>query len=119
MIFDKTLLFFDSAAFNATVNVLDLRNAFRPEGDMTSIKGRIVCAGGNAAGATALTIITGTTNNPATTIATLPMTHTQMNAGFNFTIPADNLKRYLKIGITGISAGTKITAGLVLDTQTA
>jgi hypothetical protein len=120
MILDKQLLFMDNGAFGDTPAVLNLGNTFRPEGAIGDIKGRVVCAAGDAAGTTALVLKTGTTAGGAsTTIATYPMTHTQMNKGFNFVVPPDNLKQYLTIAFTGISAGTKITAGLVLDTQTA
>ena len=115
---DKELLFLDGEAYNATPAVLDIGYAFQP-GSGAQLRGRISCAGEDAAGATHLVITTGATSGLGTTIATLPMTHTQMNAGFNFNIPITGLLQFVTISLTGASAGTGITAGLALDVQTA
>lgn len=115
---DKELLFLDAAAYTATPEVLDIGYAFQP-GSGAQLRGRISCAGGDAAGTTALVITTGATSGLGTTVATLPMTHTQMNDGFNFNIPITGLLRYVGMSLTDISAGTGITAGLALDVQTA
>ena len=115
---DKELLFLDDADYDDTPAVLDIGYAFQP-GSGAQLRGRISCGGGDAAGATHLVITTGATSGLGTTIATLPMTHTQMNAGFNFNIPITGVLRYLGMSITSISAGTEITAGLALDVQTA
>ena len=115
---DKKLLWLYAAAYNATPTPIDLGVASHA-GDGAQLRGRISCGGGDMTGTTALVIKTGTTSAGATgtTIATLPMTHTQANAGFNFNIPMDNLLQWVTISLTGVTAGTLITAGLSLDVQ--
>jgi hypothetical protein len=115
---DKELLFLDDEDYDASPAVIDIGYAFQP-GSGYQLRGRVSCAGGDAAGTTALVITTGATSGLGTTVATLPMTHTQMNAGFNFNLPITGLLRYIGISLTGASAGTGITAGLALDVQTA
>lgn len=117
---DKEMLFLDDADHDDTPAVLDIGYAFNP-GSGAQLRGFISCADGDAAGTTALVIKTGATSATAadTTVATLAMTHTQMNAGFNFNIPITGLLRYVTMSLTSISAGGGITAGLVLDVQTA
>lgn len=116
---DKSLLWLDNAAYNATPVVLNLGTAFNPGGEK-KLKGFVKCSGKNMAGTTALVIKTGTTSGTAsTTIATIPMTHTQANKGFNFELPITDLKQYVDIAFTGASAGTGIYAGLEPVNQTA
>jgi hypothetical protein len=110
---DKSLLWLNSEAYNATPAPIDLGEAVNPGGGK-SIDAFIVCAAKDMAGTTALVIKGGTTSAGATgtTLATLVVTHTQINAGFNFRLPHTGLLRFVTISLTNVSAGTKITAGL-------
>jgi len=116
---DSALLFCNSMAHGGTPAVLNLGTAFNPGGG-NKLKGFVKCSGKDMAGTTALVVKTGTTSVTAsTTVATIPMTHTQANAGFNFELPITDLKQYVTISFTGISAGTGIYAGLEPVNQTA
>lgn len=117
---DKALLFLDNAAYNATPAVIDLGTVTNPGGSDFPLEGFISCPAGDAAGVTALVIKTGSTTSPTTTVATIVLTAAQMNTGNRkFTMPSDGMLRYCTIALTGASAGTTITCGLVLDNQSA
>jgi len=112
---DKQLNLCSAMAYNGTPAVIDLGAANLGPG--AQIKGRL--QGSEVTGMTALVILTGSTSSPATTIATIPCTHTQANAGFNFTLPPQGLLRYMTVSFTSISAGTITDCSLMLDHQTA
>jgi hypothetical protein len=117
---DKTLLFLDNAAYNATPSVVDLGTSFNP-GAENPVEGFISCPAGDCAGVTALVIKTGTTfGGASTTVSTIVMTAAQINTGNRkFTLPSDGLQRFVTISLTGASAGTTLTSGLGLDNQSA
>jgi len=118
---DKSLLFLDNEAYNATPKVIDMGTSFNP-GHGTRLQGFISSGPGDVAGLTALVIKTGATSGAATTtVDTIVMTHTQVNTGSGrkFSIPTDGLQQFVTITLTGASAGTGITAGLALDVQSA
>jgi hypothetical protein len=116
---DKSLLFLDAAAYNATPAVIDLGTTFNP-GENFPLEGFISCPAGDCAGVTALVIKTGSTTSPTTDVATIVMTAAQINTGNRrFTMPSAGMLRYCTISLTGASAGTTLTCGLVLDNQSA
>jgi hypothetical protein len=120
MIRDNSLSFCTDMAHNGTPAVVDLKDTYNAGGAVNPLEGFVVCSAADAVGMTALVLKTGTTSSPSTTIATIPLTHTQVNAGIcRFAVPRKDLKRYMTISFTGISAGTRINAGLVMDVQDA
>ena len=112
---DKALSFCSAMAYNGTPAVIDLGTT--NPGPGYQIKGRL--QGSGVTGMPALVILTGSTSSPSTTIDTIPCTHTQANAGFNFTLPPAQLLRYVTVAFTNISAGTITDCSLMLDHQTA
>lgn len=115
MLMDKQAMFLDDAAYNATPGVLDL-GAVRPRGKQ--VKCFIHCSEGDMAGMTLLTVLDGATSSPATAYKSYTLTAATLNTGepFFFTLDAD-IARYCTIALTSASAGTGITAGVVMDEQ--
>lgn len=114
---DKTMLWMNDVAYNATPAVIDLGGAGYFEGRGVPLQGFIQCAAGDAADVVAVVVKTGSTTSPSTTVATIVTTAAKVNAGFRFSIPPESMLRYSTISLTSISAGTHITAGMAFDTQ--
>jgi len=113
---DKALNLCSAMAYNGTPAIVDLGIA--NPGPGYQIKGRLQMA--DAEGMSALVIKTGATSGTATTtLATIPCTFTQANAGFNFTLPPAGLLQFVTVSFTGLSAGTVTDCSLMLDHQTA
>lgn len=112
MFMDAQALFLDNAAYNATVNAIDL-GAVRPRGKQ--VKCFIHCKNGDMGGMTALAVTDGATSAAGDAYKSYTLSAAALNAGtFFFTLDAD-VARYVKIALTGATAGTGITAGVVLD----
>lgn len=116
MIIDALSLWYDNAAYNDAVTVLDLKTA-RP-GPGMPYHCFIACANGDMGGMTALTVTDGATNSAADGHKVYTLTAAELNAGvFNFELSPDTA-RYVKLALTGANAGTGITAGIVPGHQT-
>ena len=120
MIFDKLNEFMDAAAYNATPTVVDLGPEF-DAGRGHPMKISVNCGGGDMAGLTAIEVHCDDSNPPTTVVQTVAAAPADVNGKvFSFYITPDQKfkGRYMDIALTGASAGTMITAGIVHDAQT-
>jgi len=116
MIIDALNLWYDDAAYDASVTVLDLGTT-RP-GPGEPYRCFITCANADMAGLTALTVTDGATNAAADGHKVYTLLAATLNLGTFFFELSPDTARYVKLALTGASAGTGITAGLVTGQQT-
>lgn len=116
MIYDALVLWHNAAAYNASVTAIDL-GSVRP-GPGERLQCFVSCENGDMAGLTAITVTDGATDTAADACAVFSLTAAALNAAgtFFFDLPHD-IARYVKIALTGSSAGTGITSGLVTGKQ--
>ena len=114
MILENDQLFFNAAAYDATSAIVDL-------GTTTPGKGKPIClfisAANDSAGVTAVVVTMGTVyNSAATACMTVSITSAMINkAGGAFFYLPSFCTRYVKLTLTGTSAGTN-TAGVLAGT---
>lgn len=116
MIFDDEGLFLDNALFSDASEVIDLgAGGSSGKGEP---KGIFVIGNGDSAGVTAITVTDGATTAAADACMVVTCTSAELNAGgIQLWLPS-SVARYVKIALTGASAGYH-TAGLAMTkTQT-
>jgi hypothetical protein len=111
MILEDEGLFFDNAAFGDASAVVDLGAGSSPgKGEP---KGIFVIGNGDSAGVTAITVTDGATTAAADACMVVTCTSAELNAGgIQFYLPS-SVARYVKLVLTGASAGYH-TAGITM-----
>jgi hypothetical protein len=114
MFLDNALMFFKDAAFDAAPVELDLGVANVGRGEPLKI---FFGAGGDLAGSVVLTLESATesggTYNPLQEWA-ISETNAKEGAAMYFPFPSE---QYLRLTMSGPTAGTNINCGVVLDAQ--